>query len=99
MLSTNHHKLTASIVADIYKDRWKVELFFKAFKQNLKVKTFVGTSSNDLEIQIWTALIALLLLKWLHHFPLAAWSLSNLTAMLRLNFFTYRELRAWLQHP
>ncbi|CAO0824566.1 transposase [Desulfarculales bacterium] len=96
---TNHHKLTASIVADIYEDRWKIELSFKALKQNLKVKTFVGTSSNDLELQSWTALIALFLLKWLHHLSLAEWSLSNLTAMLRLKFFTYRELCAWLQHP
>ena len=99
VLLTNHHKLTAAIVADIYRDRWEIELFFKALKQNLKVKTFVGTSSNALEIQIWTALIALLLLKWLHHLSLAAWSLSNLAAMLRLNLFTYRELPAWLQHP
>ncbi|CAO0822627.1 hypothetical protein DFAR_3190023 [Desulfarculales bacterium] len=96
---TNHHKLTASIVADIYEDRWELELFSKALKQNLKVKTFVGTSSNAVEIQIRTALIALLLLKWLHHFPLTAWTLSNLTAMLRLKLFTYRELRAWLRHP
>ncbi|CAO0824492.1 hypothetical protein DFAR_670001 [Desulfarculales bacterium] len=48
VLLTNHHKLTASIVADVYKDCWEVELFFKALKQNLKVKTFVSTSSNDL---------------------------------------------------
>lgn len=46
VLLTNHHKLTASVVADIYKDYWEIELFFKALKQNLKVKTFVGTSSN-----------------------------------------------------
>ncbi|CAO0824239.1 transposase [Desulfarculales bacterium] len=72
VLLTNHHKLTASIVADIYKDRREIELFFKALKQNFKVKIFVGTSSNALEIQIWTALIALLLLKWLHHLSLAA---------------------------
>ncbi|CAO0822315.1 transposase [Desulfarculales bacterium] len=64
---TNHHKLTVSIVTDIYKDRWDIELFFKARKQNLKVKTFVSTSSNDLGSQIWAALIALLLLKGLHH--------------------------------
>ncbi|CAO0822521.1 transposase [Desulfarculales bacterium] len=62
VLLANHHKLTASIVADIYKDRWKIELFFKALEQNLKVKTFVGTSNKALEIQNWTALIALLLL-------------------------------------
>ncbi|CAO0821082.1 transposase [Desulfarculales bacterium] len=98
VLLTNHHKLTASIVADIYKGRLKIELSFKAFKQNLKVKAFVGNSSNDLEIQIWAALIALLLLKRLHHLSLAAWALSNLTAMLRLHLSTYRELRAGLQH-
>ncbi|CAO0819980.1 transposase [Desulfarculales bacterium] len=86
---TNHHKPTASIVADIYKDRWKIKLFFKALKQNFKVKTFVGTSSNALEIQIWIALIALPLLKGLRLLSLAGWSLSNLAAMLRLNLFTY----------
>ncbi|CAO0820786.1 hypothetical protein DFAR_1880010 [Desulfarculales bacterium] len=95
---TNHHKLTAAIVADIYKDRWKIKLFFKAVKQYFKAKTFVGTSSNALEIKTWTALIALLLLKWLYYLSLVAWSLSDPAAMLRLNFFTYRELRAWLQH-
>ncbi|CAO0821732.1 hypothetical protein DFAR_3290029 [Desulfarculales bacterium] len=98
MLLTNHHKLTAAIVADIYKDRWKIELFFKALKQNLKVKIFVGTSSNALGIQIWIAFIALPLLKRLHHLSLAAWSLSNLAAMLRLHLFTYSEWCAWLQH-
>ncbi|CAO0823726.1 hypothetical protein DFAR_3850034 [Desulfarculales bacterium] len=98
VLLASHHKLTASIVVDIYKDRWKIELLFKALEQNFKVKTFVGTSNKALEIQKWTALIALLLLKWLHHLSLAAWSLSNLAVILRLNLFTYRELRAWLQH-
>jgi len=72
---------------------------FKALKQNLTVKTFVGTSENALRIQIWTALIALLLLKWLHHLSKANWSLSNLASMLRLNLFTYRELTAWIDNP
>src|SRR3954447_22222847 len=70
-------------------------LFFKTLKQNLKVKSFVGTSENALRIQIWTALLALLLLKWLHHLSKAKWSLSNLASMLRLNLFTYRDLRNW----
>nr|WP_321472995.1 hypothetical protein [uncultured Paludibaculum sp.] len=56
------------------------------------MKTFVGTSENALRIQIWTALIALLRLKWLHHLSLANWSLSSLASLLRLNLFTYREL-------
>jgi len=67
--------------------------------QNLKVKSFVGTSRNALLIQIWTALIALLLLKWLHHLSKAKWSLSNLASMLRLNLFTYRDLKKWLENP
>jgi hypothetical protein len=75
------------------------EPFFKALKQNLTVKSFVGTSENALRIQIWTALIALLLLKWLHHLSKANWSLSNLACMLRLNLFTYRELSKWLHNP
>jgi hypothetical protein len=76
-----------------------VDELFKALKQNLTVKTFVGTSENALRIQIWTALIALLLLKWLHHLSKANWSLSNLASMLRLNLFTYRELTKWLHDP
>lgn len=89
----------ATTIAAIYKDRWEIELFFKALKQNLKVKSFVGTSENALRIQIWTALIAILLLKWLHHLSKAKWSLSNLASMLRLNLFTYRDLRNWLDNP
>jgi hypothetical protein len=75
------------------------QLFFKALKQNLKVKTFVGTSENALRIQIWTALIAILLLKWVHYLSKAKWSLSNLASMLRMNLFTYRNLTAWLDNP
>jgi IS4 transposase len=86
-------------IAAIYKDRREVELFFKALKQNLKVKTFVGTSENALRIQIRTALIAILLLKWLHHLSKEKWSLSNLASMLRLNLFTYRNLGPWLDNP
>jgi hypothetical protein len=74
-------------------------MFFKALKQNLKIKSFVGTSPNAIYIQIWTALIAMLLLKWLHYLSKAKWSLSNLAAMLRLNLFTYRDLQAWLDQP
>src|SRR2546425_282539 len=96
---TNHLAFGATTIAAIYKDRWQIELFFKALKQNLKVKSFVGTSENALRIQIWTALIAILLLKWLHHLSKAKWSLSNLASMLRLNLFTYRDLRKWLDDP
>jgi hypothetical protein len=99
VLLTNLMEFGSSTIAAIYKERWQIELFFKALKQNLTVKTFVGTSENALRIQIWTALIALLLLKWLHHLSKANWSLSNLASMLRLNLFTYRELTQWLDNP
>jgi hypothetical protein len=99
VLLTNLLEFGATTIAAIYKERWQIELFFKALKQNLTVKTFVGTSENALCIQIWTALIALLLLKWLHHLSKANWSLSNLAAMLRLNLFTYRNLAKWLDDP
>lgn len=96
---TNHYKLAASTVAAIYKDRWAVELFFKALKQNLKIKTFVGTSPNAVKTQIWTALIAMLLLRFLQLSSRFSWSLSNLVALLRMNLFTHRDLRAWLDAP
>ena len=98
-LLTNQHQFGPTTIAAIYKDRWEIELFFKALKQNLKVKSFVGTSKNALLIQIWTALIAIMLLKWLHHLSKAKWSLSNLASMLRLNLFTYRNLLLWLDNP
>jgi hypothetical protein len=99
VLLTNQLAFGSTTIAAIYKDRWEIELFFKALKQNLKVKSFVGTSENALRIQIWTALIAMLLLKWLHHLSKAKWSLSNLASMLRLNLFTYRDLQLWLADP
>ena len=63
VLLTNHLNFGASTISDIYRQRWQIEVFFKTLKQNLKVKTFVGTSENALLIQIWTALIAMLLLR------------------------------------
>jgi len=99
VLLTNLLAFGSTTIAALYQDRWEVELFFKALKQNLKVKSFVGTSENALRIQIWTALIAMLLLKWLHHLSKAKWSLSNLASMLRLNLFTYRDLQTWLDDP
>lgn len=96
---TNLHHLAATTVAAIYKERWQIELFFKALKQHLKIKTFVGTSENAVQIQIWTALIAMLLLRYLQLKSTWAWSLSNLSAMLRFNLLTYRELWTWLDAP
>jgi len=99
VLLTNLRELSASTIAAIYKERWQIELFFKALKQNLRIKTFVGTSANAVHIQIWTALIAILLLKYLQFKSRCAWALSHLVALLRWNLFSYRDLWAWLEHP
>jgi hypothetical protein len=96
---TNHMRLAATTIAHVYKDRWQIEAFFRALKQNLKIKTFVGTGPNAVQIQIWTALIAMLVLKYLQLKSRFGWSLSNLVALLRWNFFTYRDLWQWLDDP
>ena len=96
---TNHMKFGSTTIAAVYKDRWKVELFFKAIKQNLKIKTFLGTSANAVHTQIWTALIAMLVLKYLQLKSTFSWSLSNLVALLRLQLFVYRDLFTWLNAP
>jgi hypothetical protein len=99
VLITNHMTFGATTIASIYKDRWQIKVFFKTIKQNLKIKTFVGTSANALMIQIWTALITILLLKYITFRSQFAWSLSNLIAMLRYNLFTYRNLWEWINSP
>ncbi|HVH85737.1 MAG TPA: IS4 family transposase [Terriglobales bacterium] len=96
---TNHMTLAAATVAAVYKARWEIELFFKALKQNLRVKTFVGTSENALQTQIWTALIAMLLIKYLQLRATFGWSLSNLVALLRQQLFVYRDLWTWIDDP
>ncbi len=96
---TNLMHLAASTIAAIYKERWQIELLFKALKQHLKIKTFVGTSENAVQVQIWIALIAMLLLKFLQLKSTWPWSLSNLAALLRFNLLTYRDLWAWLDAP
>lgn len=98
-LLTNHLEFGSTTIAAIFKDRWQIELFFKALKQNLKGKTFVGTRPNALFIQIWTALTAMLLLKYLQFRPRFGWSLSNLVALLRWNLFTYRDLWDGIHSP
>jgi hypothetical protein len=96
---TNHFEFGATTIARIYKERWQIELFFKSLKQLLRVKTFVGTSANALKTQIWTALIAMLVLKYLQLKSRYGWSLSNLVALVRQQLFVYRDLYTWLDDP
>lgn len=96
---TNLLGFGATTIAAIYKERWQVELFFKALKQSLKIKTFVGTSANAVKTQVWTALIAMLVVKYLQLRSQYNWSLSNLVALLRQQLFVYRDLYKWLDEP
>jgi IS4 transposase len=99
LLLTNHLSFGPTTVARLYRQRWQVEIFFRTLKQNLRVKSFVGTSPNALKIQIWTALIAVLLLKYMQWRARFGWSLSNLVALLRQQLFVYRPLWRWLDQP
>lgn len=99
VLVTNNLTLAATTIAKIYKERWQIELFFKALKQSMTIKTFVGTSENAVQTQIWTALIAMLPIKYLKLKSTYAWSLSNLVALLRQQLFVYRDLMTWLNDP
>jgi hypothetical protein len=98
-LLTNRLDLSAETIAAIYKQRWQIELFFKAIKQNLRIKTFVGTSANAVHTQVWTALISFLLLKMLQFRSKKNWTLSTLVALLRWNLFTHKNLWTWLEDP
>ncbi|NAR52395.1 IS4 family transposase, partial [Acinetobacter haemolyticus] len=82
-LSNNFH-LAASTIAAIYKDRWKVELFFKAIKQNLKLKSFLGRSRNAIQTQIWIALIAYLLVSFAKHMAHEGWTVQRLLRIIQV---------------
>lgn len=99
VLLTNHLDFGATTISAIYKDRWEIELFFKVLKQHLKIKTFVGTTANALKTQIWTALITMLLIKYLQFRSKCGWAMCRLVALLRLNLFSYRNLWEWLNNP
>ena len=82
-LLTNNFNWAASTIGELYKSRWLVEIFFRHVKQLLHIKSFVGTSQNAVEIQLWTALITILMLKYLQFKASYDWNLSNLVASLR----------------
>lgn len=98
-LITNNFKWFAQTIGDLYKSRWEIEIFFRDIKQLLHVKAFIGTSKNAVMIQIWTALITILLLKVMKTTAKYGWHLSNLVAFIRLNIFVKIELQKWLDKP
>jgi len=98
-LLTNNFTWTASAISELYKRRWSIESFFKEIKTHLKIKSFIGTSMNAVLIQIWTALITILLLKTLQKEAKHKWHLSNLVSFIRLNLFVKIDLKKWLDKP
>ncbi len=98
-LITNNFTWTAQTISELYKSRWQIEIFFKEIKQLLRIKSFVGTSPNAVLIQIWTAMITILILKYMKQVAKYNWCLSNLVAFLRLNLFVKIDLQLWLDKP
>lgn len=98
-LITNQMSWVANTVGELYKSRWQVEIFFREIKQLLHIKSFIGTTENAVMIQIWTALITILILKALKAMAKFRWHLSNLVAFIRLNLFVKIDLQLWLDKP
>ena len=96
---TNHMTWCANTISELYKSRWQIEIFFREIKQLLHIKSFIGTSQNAVMIQIWTALITILILKYLKALAKYNWYLSNLVAFLRINLFVKIDLQKWLDEP
>lgn len=99
VLLTNNLSWTADTVSQLYKARWDVEVFFKHLKQLFKVKTFVGTSSNAVRIQMWSSMIVILLFKYLKNKAKYKWNLSNLVSFFRINLFVKIDLWKWGNNP
>lgn len=98
-LITNQMTWTSNTIGELYKSRWEVEIFFRDIKQLLHIKSFIGTSQNAVMIQIWTALITILMLKALKAMAKFNWHLSNLVAFIRLNLFVKINLQQWIDKP
>ena len=96
---TNQMSWTANTISELYKSRWQIEIFFREIKQLLHIKSFIGTTENAVMIQIWTAMITILILKVLKEIAKFGWQLSNLVAFIRLNLFVKIDLQKWLDKP
>nr|MBS0037772.1 transposase [Saprospiraceae bacterium] len=90
---------TANTISKLYKARWDIEIFFKHLKQLFRVKSFVGTSANAVRIQIWSSLIAMLLLKYFKNIAKFNWHLSNLITFININLLVKTDLYYWLDKP
>ena len=91
-LDTNNCKWDAETISELYPARWRIETFFKLIKQNLRIKTFVGTNKNAVHTQIWTAMIAILLLQYLRNRSRYNWHMSNLVTFIRIHLMSHIDL-------
>lgn len=96
---TNNNKINPSTVADIYKQRWQIELLFKRLKQTLNLQHFLGDNENAIKIQIWCTLLADLLLKVATANIKKTWAFTNLSAFIRLHLMNYTDLKKFLNNP
>ena len=96
---SNDFDLTTTQIADLCRKSWQIELFFKKLKQNLKIKSFIGTSENAVMTQIWTAAVATLLIEILRRVARYRWSFSRLLKFVGLNLLTYKKLDVWINRP
>lgn len=99
VLLTNQMQWAPTTVAAVYKDRWQIEIFFKTMKQNLKIKSFLGTSKNAILTQIWVAMIAYLLLSYMKFISKYKWTVNSLMAVLPTILFSRRDLWEWMNYP
>lgn len=98
-LLTNQMSWTANTISELYRSRWDIEMFFRDIKQLLHIKSFYGTTHNAVMIQIWTAMITVLLLKYLKEMAKYGWRLANLMAFIRINLLVKISLAEWLDEP
>ena len=96
---TNNFRFAPATIAHIYKKRWQIESLFKRIKQNYPLKYFLGDNQNAIKIQIWCALIADLLLKYIRKQVKRKWAFANLTSMVRLHLMNYINLHQFLSDP
>lgn len=99
ILLTNNISWTADTVSQLYKSRWAIEVFFKHLKQLFHINSFVGTTENAVQIQMWCSLIAILLLNHIKSKAKFPWHFSNLVSLLRINLFVKTDLWHWANYP
>ena len=96
---TNNFELTAEKIALIYKRRWQIELLFKQIKQNFPLKYFLGDNENAIEIQIWAAMLANLLLTLVRSKVKRKWAFSNMVSVIRQQLMSYINIYSFLEDP